>query len=81
VADLSADARNNLPMSDFAIPETRSYPIPDRRHAANALARVEQHGTPEEKARVRKAVCKKFPQLPYCLTQGVSDALKKMPKE
>lgn len=32
-------------------------------HAINALARVAQHGTPSERARVRAAVCKKYPSL------------------
>jgi len=29
-----------------------SYPMPDRAHAANAKARVAQHGTPAQKATV-----------------------------
>lgn len=39
------------------------YPIPDIEHARNALARASQHGSPEERERVRKAVYKKFPNL------------------
>jgi hypothetical protein len=50
-----------LKKGTFAIPEKRKYPIPDRSHAANAKARVSQHGTPEEKRRVRAAVARKFP--------------------
>ncbi len=37
-----------------------AYPIPDKAHARNALARVSQYGTPAEKARVRAAVKAKF---------------------
>lgn len=41
MATLTSKARNNLPKSDFAGPD-RSYPIPDRSHAANAKARAVQ---------------------------------------
>lgn len=62
---LSASERKGLSKSQFAIPSKApgpgSYPIPDAAHARNALARVSQHGTPEEKAKVRAAVKRKFP--------------------
>jgi hypothetical protein len=38
---LSPHDRNTLPQSEFAGPD-RSYPIPDRSHAANAKARASQ---------------------------------------
>jgi len=41
VATLSTAARKKLPSSQFAGPG-RSYPIPDRSHAANAKARAKQ---------------------------------------
>lgn len=63
LAELTTRARKALPKGTFAIPETRSYPIPDEAHARNALARVAQHGTPEEQARVRAAVKRKFPNI------------------
>ena len=63
MADLTAKKRKALPDRSFAIPEDRKYPIPDRRHAANALARVAQHGTPEEKSRVKAAVKRKYPDM------------------
>ncbi len=56
MAELTTKKRKSLPKASFAIPETKSYPIHDREHGANALARVEQNGTPEEKRRVRAAV-------------------------
>jgi len=59
---LSAKARDSLPKGDFAGPD-RSYPINDRNHAANALARVSQHGTPELKAKVTAAVHRKYPEM------------------
>jgi hypothetical protein len=70
LAELTAKARKKLPTSSFAVPSKRSksggsggYPIPDRSHAQNALARVSQFGTPAEKAAVRAAVARKFPDM------------------
>jgi hypothetical protein len=57
---LTASARKHIPAASFALPGRR-YPIEDKAHARNALARVSQHGTPSEKARVRAKVHKKFP--------------------
>lgn len=41
MAKLTAKARNDLPAKKFAGPD-RSYPIPDKAHAANAKARASQ---------------------------------------
>jgi hypothetical protein len=41
MAKLSTEARKELPAGKFAGPD-RSYPVPDRAHAANAKARVTQ---------------------------------------
>lgn len=60
---LTSEQRNNLKDSTFAIPEERKYPIPDISHARNALARVAQHGSPEEVSRVKAAVYRKYPSL------------------
>lgn len=60
---LTTTKRDDLATGDFAIPETRSYPIHDENHARDALARVEQYGTPDEKSRVRSAVQKRYPQM------------------
>ena len=62
MAVLTSKGRKRLKASSFAGPH-RSYPINDREHAANALARVSQFGSPEEKARVRRAVHRKFPTM------------------
>jgi len=59
MAKLTTKERNSLPSSTFALPGRR-YPIPDKNHAENALARVSEYGTPEEKAKVRAAVQRKF---------------------
>lgn len=67
---LTAHERQALPKNDFALPGkgegpkgagSGSYPIPDASHARNALARVSQHGTSEEKKEVREKVHEKFP--------------------
>ena len=63
---LTTAERHALPKKAFVYPDKEGYPIHDRRHAANALARVSQFGTPAEKTKVRKTVCKKYPDLPYC---------------
>lgn len=62
MAKLTTERRNELPDSAFAGPD-RSYPIYDRSHAQNALARVSQNGTPELKAKVTAAVHRKYPDM------------------
>jgi len=62
MAKLSAKARNKLPSKDFALPGRR-YPVNDKTHARNALSRVSQFGSPAEKAQVRGAVHRKYPQM------------------
>lgn len=62
MAKLTAKKRNAISSKNFAGPD-RSYPIEDRSHAENALARVGQFGTGELKARVRAKVHKKYPGL------------------
>lgn len=63
MAELTARGRRQIDRGNFAIPETRNYPIHDIAHARNALARVAQFGTTQEKRRVRAAVCRKYPSL------------------
>lgn len=60
MAKLSAAERNSLGSSKFAIPENRSYPIPDINHARDALARSSGKSV---EPRVRAAVKKRFPML------------------
>jgi hypothetical protein len=60
MAKLTYQHRKHMPKSEFAGPD-RSYPIEDKAHARNALARVSQHGSPAEKAEVRAKVHRKFP--------------------
>jgi len=60
---LSAKDRKKLGKKSFALPGRRKYPIPDKAHARNALARVAQHGTRAEQKEVRTAVKKRFPSI------------------
>lgn len=62
-AALTTKRREGLSARDFAIPESRSYPIHDEAHARNALAR--SSGKPEA-ARVRRAVCRRYPNMGEC---------------
>ena len=39
---MTAKARNKLPKSEFGLPGRRAYPMPDKAHARNALARASQ---------------------------------------
>lgn len=69
---LTTKQRDKLPKADFALPGrgegkggkgAGAYPINDKAHARNALARVAQHGSSAEKAKVRGAVERKFPSI------------------
>jgi|KBSMisStandDraft_5_1062788.scaffolds.fasta_scaffold1561351_2 hypothetical protein len=59
----STKERKKLPKKSFALPGKRKYPIPDKAHARNALARVAQHGTKAEQKKVKAAVRKRFPSI------------------
>jgi hypothetical protein len=63
MAKLNAAKRKKLTSSQFAVPSKRKYPINDKAHARNALARVSASGSPAEKAQVRSAVKRKFPSI------------------
>jgi hypothetical protein len=39
---LTPKDRKLEPKQDFGLPDERKYPMPDRKHAANAKARAEQ---------------------------------------
>jgi hypothetical protein len=80
MAELSSKGRKALPKSNFALPagagdsKKPAYPVQDKGHAVAALARVAKNGTPAEKAAVRGAVKKKFPDLPSSKGKGQSAA-------
>ncbi len=62
MATLTSKQRKKLPLKAFAL-GGRRYPIEDEGHAKAALARVQEYGTPSEKARVRAAVGRRFPKM------------------
>lgn len=62
MGELSSKSRDDLPGGDFAGPD-RSYPINDSNHARAALSRVSEYGDPELKARVRRKVAEKYPDI------------------
>ncbi len=61
--DLTTKQRKKLSKKEFALPGKRKYPIPDKAHARNALARVAQHGTSAEQKKVKAAVKRRFPSI------------------
>ena len=73
---LTTKKRKKLKKSQFAEPGKRAYPINDKAHARNALARVSQFGSPAEKAAVHKAVAKKFPSI----NQARKNSMEKLSK-
>jgi hypothetical protein len=69
---ITAAERQRLPRSDFALPGkgkgpkgagAGSYPIDTANRARNALSRVSQFGSSEQKAKVRAAVSRKYPDI------------------
>lgn len=66
MAKVTARGRKQIKPSNFAVPASQSktgkpaYPVQDRSHAANALSRVTQNGTPTEKRLVRTKVAAKY---------------------
>lgn len=62
MAKLTSDERKKLPAKDFAV-KGGKYPIEDKAHARNALSRVAQHGTSEQKKEVKVKVHAKYPEI------------------
>lgn len=42
MAKLSSGSRKSMPRSEFGLPGSKKYPMPDKSHAANAKARAAQ---------------------------------------
>lgn len=42
MSKLSGKQRKGLPTTEFGLPGSRKYPMPDKSHAANAKARASQ---------------------------------------
>lgn len=62
MAKLTTKARKAIPTKSFALPG-RKYPIEDKAHARNALARASQFASPSQLARIKSMVAKKFPSI------------------
>ena len=60
MARLTYGERKRMPSRAFAGPG-RSYPIEDKSHARNALARVSEFGSSTVKSEVRAKVHRKYP--------------------
>ena len=69
---LTAEARQEMPRSEFALPGkgegpkgagAGSYPIDTENRARNALARGAQHASPSELATIRRKVHEKYPDI------------------
>ncbi|MGW7688826.1 hypothetical protein ACWGMA_08020 [Streptomyces asiaticus] len=63
MAKLSSKKRRALPKNSFALPGKRKYPVDTKNRARNALARVQQHGSPAEKKAVRAKVRARYPSI------------------
>lgn len=67
MAKLTVARRKRIKKKDFAVPskapKSGSYPIPDRSHAANALARSSGK---KVAGKVKSRVCRKYPGMPAC---------------
>jgi hypothetical protein len=74
---LSTKGRKQIKESNFAL-SGRRYPIYDLIHARSALSRVSQHGTSEEKAKVRAAVHSKYPGIEQGLTKSSAISTEKL---
>jgi hypothetical protein len=42
MSKLTTESRKRIPKGEFGLPEQKKYPMPDRKHAANAKARAAQ---------------------------------------
>lgn len=68
-AELTDASRGQVAKKNFALTSKQSttgkpaYPIHDEQHARSALGFVSMHGTPEQKAEVRKDIERKYPHL------------------
>lgn len=62
MAKLTTSERNSLPKRDFALEKARKFPIENKSHARDALARAAAKGGRIER-KVEKAVHEKFPSI------------------
>lgn len=60
MAKLTTSGRKQLPNSAFALPGRR-FPVEDRAHARNALARAAANASPAEQKTIKAKVASRFP--------------------
>lgn len=70
---LTVKDRKAMPKADFALPKEKAYPIENKAHARNALARVSEFGSPAEKSEVKAKVKEKFPSIDAKKPKGMND--------
>lgn len=63
MAKLTSKERDDLKGGEFALPGKRAYPIENRSHARAALQRASEFASPEERAKIRRAVKRKYPDM------------------
>lgn len=49
---LTTKRRKELPKSDFGLPGSRAYPMPDKAHARNAKSRAAQFASPAQRKKI-----------------------------
>ena len=67
MSKLATDDRKHLPKSKFALPEEKRFPIKDKAHARNAMARAAQA---EKAGHLSKADKRKVDAKADCLVPG-----------
>lgn len=76
MAKLTARQRRKLPGKSFALPGRR-YPLDTENRARNALTRVSQHGSSQEKAAVRRKVHARYPGIAVSGLRGGKGSARK----
>lgn len=66
MARLTARGRRRIKKAAFVYPKSRSYPIHDRSHAQAALRMSARSDTSGSYTTVRRAVCRRYPNLGAC---------------
>lgn len=77
MSKLTTAQRKKLPKKAFIFPGKQAYPIADKAHAQNALARGSQNASPSQMAIIKTAVAKRYPNM---MQKGMPPKSKKHPK-
>lgn len=60
---VSAEEREDLPLSEFGLPKERKYLIDSPERARSALAYIKREGTPTQIKQVQHRVAAKYPSM------------------